>query len=239
MEAIKRHVANTAGMEQRSKFQNELTKKKRVGNYPKQRNQRLGNVGGLLQLLIQEKWLLSMIPLITSPGCRWTTWYHITNFLIARTSKYMRNWGKNILHLPKDTINWSMNSITKKVVVRFKTRLTIQGCQDSSISAALSERRSRFAKIEPSIVTKVVSFIFFQDKKFCCEHVSLMLLFVNCRYCKTVNKSNVLFSGPKRESNIPPCLSGPSSMKGISNHKQDWFAECCLTRLYTVNPELG
>ena len=28
-------------------------------------------------------------------------------------------------------------------------------------------------------------------------------------------------------------------MKGISNHKQDWFAECCLTRLYTVKPELG
>ena len=23
-------------------------------------------------------------------------------------------------------------------------------------------------------------------------------------------------------------------MKGISNHKQDWFAECCLTRLYTT-----
>ena len=36
-----------------------------------------------------------------------------------------------------------------------------------------------------------------------------------------------------------PALSGPSSMKGISNHKQDWFAECCLTRLYTVKPELG
>jgi hypothetical protein len=28
-------------------------------------------------------------------------------------------------------------------------------------------------------------------------------------------------------------------MKGISNHKQDWFAECCLTRLYTVKSELG
>ena len=51
---------------------------------------------------------------------------------------------------------------------------SIRGYQDSSISAALSERRSRLAKIEPSIVTKVVSFIF-KTKKFCCEHVSLML----------------------------------------------------------------
>ena len=51
---------------------------------------------------------------------------------------------------------------------------SIRGYQDSSISAALSERRSRLAKIEPSIVTKVVSFIF-KTKKFCCEHISLML----------------------------------------------------------------
>ena len=51
---------------------------------------------------------------------------------------------------------------------------SIQGYQDSSISAAFSERRSCLAKIEPSIVTKVVSFIF-KTKKFCCEHVSLML----------------------------------------------------------------
>ena len=42
---------------------------------------------------------------------------------------------------------------------------SIQGYQDSSISAALSERRSRLAKIEPSIVTKVVSFICFQDQE--------------------------------------------------------------------------
>ena len=42
----KRHVANTAGMEQRSKFQNEFTKKKRIGDYPKQPNRRLGDVGG-------------------------------------------------------------------------------------------------------------------------------------------------------------------------------------------------
>jgi hypothetical protein len=34
----------------------------------------------------------------------------------------MTNWGKNILHLPNDIIIWSMNSITTKVVIRFKTR---------------------------------------------------------------------------------------------------------------------
>ena len=39
-------MANTAGMEQRSKYQNELTKKKRIGDYPKQPNRQLGDVGG-------------------------------------------------------------------------------------------------------------------------------------------------------------------------------------------------
>ncbi len=42
----KRHVANTAGMEQRSKYQNELTNKKRIGNYPKEPNQQQGGSGG-------------------------------------------------------------------------------------------------------------------------------------------------------------------------------------------------
>ena len=50
----------------------------------------------------------------------------------------------------------------------------MRGYQESAISAALSERRSRVAKIDPSTVTKVVSFIF-KTKKFCCEHVSLRL----------------------------------------------------------------
>ena len=53
---------------------------------------------------------------------------------------------------------------------------SIRGYQESSVSAALSEHCSRLvaAKIQPSIVTKVVSFTF-KTKKFCCEHVSLML----------------------------------------------------------------
>jgi hypothetical protein len=34
----KRHAANAAGRKQRSKFQNELTKKKRIGDYPKKTN---------------------------------------------------------------------------------------------------------------------------------------------------------------------------------------------------------
>ena len=42
----KRHVANTAGMEQRGKYHNEITKKKRIGDYPKEPNRRLGDVGG-------------------------------------------------------------------------------------------------------------------------------------------------------------------------------------------------
>ena len=119
----------------------------------------------LLQLLLQEKWLLSMIPLIT-PGCRWTTWYHIMNFLIAQTTKY-----KNILVLPKDIINWSMNSITKKGRHKSVRNSSIRGYQESSISAALSERRSRLAKTEPSVVKKVVSPIFkTKTANFCCAH---------------------------------------------------------------------
>ena len=61
--------------------------------------------------------------------------YH--KFSNRTDNKYMAIWGKNILHLPKDIINWSMNSITTKVVIRFKTRFSIQGYQDFSISAAL------------------------------------------------------------------------------------------------------
>ena len=42
----KRHVAKSAGMEQRSKYQNELTKKKRIGDCPKEPNQRQGVSAG-------------------------------------------------------------------------------------------------------------------------------------------------------------------------------------------------
>ena len=42
----KQHVPNTAGMEQRSKYQNELTKKKRIVNYPKEPNRQQGVSGG-------------------------------------------------------------------------------------------------------------------------------------------------------------------------------------------------
>ena len=41
----KRLVANTASMEQRSKYQNELTKKKRIGDYPKEPNWQQGVSG--------------------------------------------------------------------------------------------------------------------------------------------------------------------------------------------------
>ena len=111
----KRHVANTAGIEQRSKYQNELTKKKRIGDYPKEPNRQQGGSGGTTPSLMgtpsatstkdpvidtdsnddvstsvvdTRKMALSMMTLIT-PGCRWMTWYHIINFLIARTNKYM------------------------------------------------------------------------------------------------------------------------------------------------------
>ena len=43
-------MANTAGMEQRSKYQNELTKKKWIGDYPKEPNRRQGVSGGTTPL---------------------------------------------------------------------------------------------------------------------------------------------------------------------------------------------
>ena len=42
----KRNVANTAGIEQRSKYQNEITKKKWIGDYPKEPNRQQGLFGG-------------------------------------------------------------------------------------------------------------------------------------------------------------------------------------------------
>ena len=111
----KRHVANTASMEQRSKYQNEFAKKKRISNYLKEPNWRQGVSGGTTPssmgtpsatqdpLLDTESdddvsssvaaskiLLISIIPLIT-PGCRWTTWFHAINFLIVWTNKYMTN----------------------------------------------------------------------------------------------------------------------------------------------------
>jgi len=46
----KRHLANTAGKEQRSKYQNEITKKKRIDDYPKQPNRRQRVSGGTTPL---------------------------------------------------------------------------------------------------------------------------------------------------------------------------------------------
>ena len=39
-------MANTVDMEQRGKYQNEITKKKRIGDYPKEPNWRKGVSGG-------------------------------------------------------------------------------------------------------------------------------------------------------------------------------------------------
>ena len=43
-------MANTAGMEQRSKYQNELSKKKRIGDFSNEPNQRQGVSGGTTPL---------------------------------------------------------------------------------------------------------------------------------------------------------------------------------------------
>ena len=45
----------------------------------------------LLQLLIVQEKLLLLIILLITPGCRWTTWFHIMYVLIVWTNKYMTN----------------------------------------------------------------------------------------------------------------------------------------------------
>ena len=69
-----------------------------------------------------------VIVLESTIGFYWTAWSKNSGKLGTKTSFSFNNKpGKlekfdYVLHLPKDIINWSMNSITAKVVIRFKTR---------------------------------------------------------------------------------------------------------------------
>ena len=172
----KRHVANTAGIEQRSKFQNEFTKKKRMGDYPKQPNRRLGDAGGntpsssmgtpsaastkdpiidtdsdddVSTSVIDTTKLAPVDDTINNSRMQMDDMVPYHKFSNRTDQQVCNKLREKILHLPKDITNWSMNSISTKVVIRFKTRLSIRGYQESSISTALSERRSRLAKVEP------------------------------------------------------------------------------------------
>jgi hypothetical protein len=59
----KRHVANTAGMEQTGKYQNELIKKKRISDYPKEPNRQQGVSGGTTpSLMVTPQLLVQRVP---------------------------------------------------------------------------------------------------------------------------------------------------------------------------------
>ena len=103
------------------------------------------------------------MPLIT-PGCRWTTWYHIIKFSNRTDQQLHEKLREKHFALAKGYYQL-INELNHYKGRNSVQNSSIQGYQDSSISAALSERRCRLAKIEPSIVTKVVSFICFQDQE--------------------------------------------------------------------------
>ena len=144
----KRHVANTAGMEQRSKFQNEFTKEKRIGDYPKQPNRRVGDVGGntpssmgtpsatstkdpvidtdsnddVSTSVADTRKMAPVDDAINNSQMQMDDMVPYHKFSYRTDQQVHDKLRGNILHLPKDIINWSMNSITTKVVIRFKTR---------------------------------------------------------------------------------------------------------------------
>ena len=195
----KRHVADTAGIEQRSNFQNEFTKKKRIGDYPKQPNRRLADVGGNTPSLMGTPSATSTKdPVIDTDSNDDVS----TSVVDTRKKAPVDDDINNSRMQMDDMVPYHKFSDCTDQQVHEKLRekhfalakgyyqlinelnlykgrhsvqnSSIRGYQDSSISEALSERRSRLTKIEPSIVTKAVSFIL-KTKKFCCEHVSLML----------------------------------------------------------------
>ena len=196
----KRHVANTAGtMEQRSKYQNEITKKKRIGDYPKEPNRPQGVSGSTTPSSMGTPSATSTKdPVIDTDSDDDVSTSVIDTRKMAHVDDDINNSRMQMDNMvpyhkfsnrtdqqEHDKLREKHFALAKgyyqlvNELNHYKGRnsvqnSSIQGYQDSSISAALSERRSRLAKIEPSIVTKVVSFIF-KTKKFCCEHESLML----------------------------------------------------------------
>ena len=77
---------------------------------------------------------------------------------------------------------------------------SLRGYEDSSALAANSARRLFLAKMDPSFVAKVVSYIF-KTKKFCCEQVSDVLLYIRLTMDVLLQKGchlNLFLHFPKR-----------------------------------------
>ena len=145
-------------MEQRSKSQNEFTKKKRIGDYPKQPNRRLGDVGGNTPSSMGTPSATSTKdPVIDTDSNDDVSTSVVDTRKMAPVDDTINNSRMQMDDMvpyhkfsnrTKDILNWSMNSN------HYKGRNSVQnsstrGYQESSISAALSERHSRLAKIEP------------------------------------------------------------------------------------------
>ena len=111
---------------------------------------------------------------LVTPGYRCMIWFHIINFLMYGPTR--STWQAEGKHFALAKGYYQLvNELNHYKGHNSVQNSSIRGYQDSSMSAALSECRSRLAKIEPSIVTNVVSFIF-KTKNFRHEHhVSLML----------------------------------------------------------------
>jgi hypothetical protein len=69
----------------------------------------------------------------------------------------MKNWERSILHLLEDFIKWQLNLIITKVFSQPVQNSSLLGYKASS-SAAISAQRALLSKIEPSVVTKIMSY---------------------------------------------------------------------------------
>ena len=199
----KRHVANTAGMEQRSKYQNELTEKTRIGDYPKEPNWRQQGVSGgtnpssmgtpsatstkdpvidtdsnddVSTSVVDTRKMAPVNDDINNSRMQMddmVLYHKFSNRTDQQVHDKLREkhfaLAKGYYQLVNELNHYKgRNSVQNS---------SIQGYQDSSISAALSERRSRLAKIEPihQLSQRLLVLFAFKTKKFCCEQVSLRL----------------------------------------------------------------
>ena len=118
---------------------------------------------------------------------------------------------------------------------------SLRGYEDSCALAANSARRLFLAKMDPSVVAKVVSYIF-KTKKFCCEQVSDVLLYIRLTIMDvfvTVRMSLKPIFAFSKKAIKHPAISASCNSVGILDVNADWFANRCISRLFQLKPQLG
>ena len=190
----KRHVENTAGIEQRSKYQNELTKKKRIGDYPKEPNRRQGVSGGATSSSMGTP-SATQDPLIDTESDDEVSTSVVDTRKTAPVDDTINNSRMQMDNMvPYHKFS---NRTDQQVHEKLREKIFALAKGYYQLVNELNHYKGRnsvqIAKIEPSIVTKVMTF-FFNTKKFCCEHVSLIM---NCRNCKTDFNLMCFFLVPK------------------------------------------